>query len=245
MTRLAGSALIALLAISMLLAPALANTALCRDVRFEGLPYTICEAQAGQDLRLWLRGSDAGVLGNFSAVEAGLNGRRLAFAMNAGMYHTDRRPVGLYIENGAQEGALSDGGGYGNFGLLPNGVFCIADTLRVIERTAFIAVDPGCTFATQSGPMLVIDGELHPKFSPNSTSRNIRNGVGSSADGSRAVFAISNSPVTFFEFARLFRDHLGMANALFLDGKVSRLHAPELGRSDSGLMMGPIVGVVD
>ena len=92
--------------------------------------------------------------------------------------------------------------------------------------------------------MLVIDGELHPKLLPESDSTYIRNGVGVSADGTRAVFAISNDPVNFHAFARLFRDELGLPNALYFDGNISRLYAPELQRHDAGFPMGPIVGTV-
>jgi uncharacterized protein YigE (DUF2233 family) len=127
-------------------------------------------------------------------------------------------------------------------------VFCIAegraDRFRVIESRRFAADPPDCRFATQSGPMLVIDGALHPRFLPDSPSRYVRNGVGVSADGTRALFAISQSPVNFTEFARLFRDGLGLPQALYLDGSISRLYAPDLGRRDLGLPMGPIVGTV-
>jgi uncharacterized protein YigE (DUF2233 family) len=92
--------------------------------------------------------------------------------------------------------------------------------------------------------MLVIDGALHPRFLPDSGSRYIRNGVGVSEDGKRAVFAISDAPVTFHEFARLFRDALNLPNALYFDGKVSRLFAPGIGRDDIGFPMGPMVGLV-
>ena len=92
--------------------------------------------------------------------------------------------------------------------------------------------------------MLVIGGKLHPKLLPESDSEYIRNGVGVSSDGSRAVFAISDQPVTFHRFARLFRDHLGLRDALYFDGNISRLYAPELGRHDGGFPMGPIVGTV-
>ena len=136
--------------------------------------------------------------------------------------------------------------GPGNFGLLPNGIFCIRDgRADVIETTRFLKEQPACTYATQSGPMLVIDGELHPRFLVDSTSRYIRNGVGTTADGRTAVFAISENAVTFHEFGRLFRDALELPNALFLDGNISRLHDPAHGRSDIGRWMGPIVGVVE
>ena len=94
--------------------------------------------------------------------------------------------------------------------------------------------------------MLVIDGELHPRFLRDSTSRFIRNGVGTSDDGTIASFVISNSPVTFHAFGSMFRDHLGLNQALYFDGNVSRLRAPELGRNDIGFgALGPIIGVVE
>jgi uncharacterized protein YigE (DUF2233 family) len=92
--------------------------------------------------------------------------------------------------------------------------------------------------------MLVIDGNLHPRFIRDSSSRHVRNGVGTSADGKTVIFAISNEPVNFHLFARLFRDHLQLPQALFFDGKVSRLYAPTIDRHDRGFWVGPIVGVV-
>jgi uncharacterized protein YigE (DUF2233 family) len=220
----------------------------CAFVDHAGRAYVVCSAEAGQDeVRLWLRDTGGDVLGTFERLETMLaeDGERLGFAMNAGMYHPDRRPVGLYVEEGAEQARLITARGPGNFGMLPNGVFCIgAGSFAVIESTRFAQTAPRCRFASQSGPMLVIDGALHPRFLPDATSRLVRNGVGVSADGQTAHFAISEQGVTFHEFARLFRDVLDTPQALYFDGNVSRLHAPGLGRSDGGRPMGPIVGVV-
>jgi uncharacterized protein YigE (DUF2233 family) len=232
---------------SLLLLALSAGTAeaACRPVSFDDLPFTVCEAPPGSDLRLFLQGPD-GNLGNFSAVDSLLaaRGERLAFAMNAGMYHRDRSPVGLYIENGVEAAPLVTREGPGNFGLLPNGVFCVGEVFAVIESRAFAAAPPACRHATQSGPMLVIGGDLHPRFIPGSPSAYVRNGVGVGPDGT-AVFAISDRAVNFHTFARLFRDGLGVADALYLDGSISRLYAPDLGRNDAGFAMGPIIGLVE
>ena len=220
----------------------------CRNLEHDGNSYSICEVDpANDELRLFLEDERGSVYGHFGNVDSALKGRgkRLAFAMNAGMYHDDRRPVGHYREDGKEVQRLITSAGPGNFGLLPNGVFCIRPgRADVIESRRFKRQRPECRDATQSGPMLVIDGALHPRFLPDSTSRYIRNGVGSSADGRRVVFAISNNVVTFHEFGRLFRDALRLPQALYFDGNVSRLHAPQLGRSDAGFQLGPIVGVV-
>jgi uncharacterized protein YigE (DUF2233 family) len=91
----------------------------------------------------------------------------------------------------------------------------------------------------------VIDGALHPRFLPDSTSRFIRNGVGTSADGTEAVFVISNTSVTFHEFGSFFKDYLKLPNALYFDGKVSRLYSRAQGRSDFGFQLGPMVAVIE
>jgi uncharacterized protein YigE (DUF2233 family) len=236
-----------LLALAVLAGPAAAVE--CRETRHEGTLYSLCQVDAArEDLRLFLTDPETGrPLGSFSNVAGRLaeRGLRLEFAMNGGMYHTDRRPVGLYVEAGREITPLVEGRGTGNFSLRPNGVLCIQPgRARVIETERFRRTGPDCRYATQSGPMLVIDGDLHPRFLPDSDSRYVRNGVGTSADGRRAWFAMSNTPVTFHEFGRFFRDRLGTPQALYLDGSISRLYAPGLGRRDGGFPMGPIIGVV-
>lgn len=219
----------------------------CRNLTYLSNRYTVCEADLARDaLRLWHLDDEGQVIGSFARLKAHLapQGKQLIFAMNAGMYHDNRAPVGHYVEDGRETMRVVTTDGPGNFGLLPNGVFCIEkDRARVMESRRFAKTRPACTYATQSGPMLVIDGALHPRFIETSTSRYIRNGVGVSKDGTRVVFAISNNVVNFHSFARLFRDALDVPNALYFDGKVSRLHAPALRRSDVGFPMGPIVGV--
>jgi uncharacterized protein YigE (DUF2233 family) len=236
------------LALAVLLAPLMAGAAAattCRDITFEGASYTLCDVAADEDLRLFHTG-DQGTYGSFRNVDGALaeEGMALGFAMNAGMYHRDLAPVGLYIEDSVEQSPIVTRDGPGNFGLLPNGVFCIGDGFGVIESRSFRKNRPSCRYATQSGPMLVIKGKLHPKLLPDSDSLYIRNGVGVSPDGRRAVFAISNDEVNFHSFARLFRDELGLSDALYFDGNISRLYAPGLDRHDGGFPMGPIVGTV-
>ncbi|WP_224816320.1 phosphodiester glycosidase family protein [Hasllibacter sp. MH4015] len=229
-----------------MMAPTMGD-AQCETVLFDGAEFTACEVDLTQaNVRLFLRNDAGEVYGTFSRVENELpQGARLGIAMNAGMFHEDRSPVGLYVEDGEQEMRIITSDGPGNFGLLPNGVLCLGeDGAAVIESRAFAENPPECTHATQSGPMLVIDGDLHPRFLPDSDSLNIRNGVGIEADGGRMWMVISDQAVNFHHFARFFRDYLETPNALYFDGRVSRLHAPEIGRSDLGFPIGPILGVV-
>lgn len=231
-----------------LIAANVAAAVSCEDVPYRGTTYSVCSVDpASQDLRLFLRDDKDQIYGQFHAIDEALraNGEVLQFAMNAGMYHSDRAPVGFYLENGEEITAVVPNAGPGNFGLLPNGIFCIRESRAdVFETLIFIEKRPACRFASQSGPMLVIDGELHPRFLIDSSSRYVRNGVGTSADGKRVLFAISHTPVTFHEFGSFFKDALQLPNALYFDGSVSRLYAPQLRRNDVGFALGPIVGVV-
>ncbi|HSP23971.1 MAG TPA: phosphodiester glycosidase family protein, partial [Saliniramus sp.] len=162
--------------------------------------------------------------------------------MNAGMYHADMTPVGLYVEGGAELSAVNTDDGFGNFFLKPNGVFFIGTDGQagVMETEAYAQAGIAPQFATQSGPMLVIEGELHPRFIEDSDSYRRRNGVGVRENGA-IVFAISDGLVNFHHFARLFRDELSIENALYFDGTMSSLYAPNLGRADAIRPMGPMI----
>nr|WP_232845110.1 phosphodiester glycosidase family protein [Paracoccus onubensis] len=230
--------------------PAVAGSGGCGKLSHDGQGYVICQVDAAQEpaLRLWQDGADGKPLRNFANVRKLLDqGQSLNFAMNAGMFHSDYRPVGLLIVDGEELSPLTTAASGGNFGMLPNGVFCTGGQrpFQVIESRAFADAWPECRLATQSGPMLVIDGNLHPRFLVDSDSRYIRNGVGVSPDGQTAWFAISDRPVTFHEFGRLFRDGLGVRDALYFDGSISRLYAPGVNRADFGRSLGPMIGLVD
>lgn len=212
-----------------------------------GQKATVCRVKVGTDkLQLFLRDDHGAPLKSFENIERWLapRGQKLAFGMNAGMYHGNLSPVGLCIVDGQQFSPLNHARDEGNFFLKPNGVFFIsAAGAHVLETSAFARVAEPVSLATQSGPMLVIDGKLHPAINPKGTSRLARNGVGV-ASPDTAIFVIVREPVNFYDFATFFRDTLKCRNALFLDGTLSSLHAPALQRSDKFMDLGPILGVV-
>ncbi len=217
----------------------------CAPVQAQGESFTVCTLDLRrQRVRLFWRGADGLPYASLGSL-AEKQGTALSFAMNAGMYDKGQAPVGLYIEEGHEMQPVSTANGPGNFHLKPNGVFWVkGERAGVLDTGRYLKARLKPDFATQSGPMLVIDGHIHPKISADGPSQKIRNGVGVRDDGRTAVFAISERPVTFGAFARLFRDDLGCRNALFLDGSVSSLYAPNLKRNDLSRPLGPLVGAV-
>lgn len=220
----------------------------CSVHTFEGSRFTVCVYDAARDdFRLASHDARGAYLRGFEplARELGPDARRVRFAMNAGMFNAAGAPIGLYVENGAEEHVLRLTNGPGNFHLKPNGVFWIDDRRGVHLNTSedYATLAPHPRFATQSGPMLVIGGTLHPRFSTDGPSRYIRNGVGI-RDG-RAYFVISSGVVSFGRFARFFRDQLHCRDALFLDGSVSSAWIPSMNRNDDDHLLGPMAVVLD
>ncbi len=229
----------------------------CAEERFEGTGYIVCTFDpATSNLRLFWKNADGEPYRSFSNVGAALRdqGKELVFAANAGMYQADFSPLGLYIENGRQLRPADTGSVDGppaqvpNFYKKPNGVFFLGATgAGILETAAFIAAQMGVRYATQSGPMLVIENALHPALIPGSTDRRRRSGVGVCENGV-VRFAISDGAVNFHDFARLFRDRLACPNALFLDGgHGAGLYLPEAERNDFSWHggYGPILGLVE
>jgi uncharacterized protein YigE (DUF2233 family) len=200
-----------------------------------------------EQLQLFWR-DDAGLpYRRFSALREALaiKDRQLVFAVNAGMYQPNFSPVGLFVAGGQELVPLNHHVGSGNFSQQPNGVFLVeGSSARVMTTDEYASEHPKPSLATQSGPMLVHNGEITTSavMSPNSNWRKIRNGVCAPSPDA-AVFVISESPVSFYEFASFFRDALHCREALYLDGTISSLYALSLNREDRGSDMGPMLGV--
>lgn len=216
----------------------------CADQSFEGTRFTVCLVKGGK-IEIRSAGSNGMPYRSFAALEAALGDKaeRVAFAMNAGMFDEQGRAIGLLIEDGKQLHAINRRKGGGNFHLVPNGLFLVRRNgkAEVITSEDF---EPSrdIAFATQSGPMLVISGKLHPAFEPDGRSRYVRNGVGIAPEGT-PLFVISADPVSFGKLARFFRDALKVKDALYFDGSVSSLWDPANGRRDAHTELGPMVVV--
>jgi uncharacterized protein YigE (DUF2233 family) len=170
------------------------------------------------------------------------NHKKLLFAMNGGMYKKDNSPQGLFIENQKKLAVIDTTSGNGNFYLKPNGIFYITtDNLPIISTTNNFVDNGKIKYATQSGPMLVIDGQIHSAFKAGSTNLNIRNGVGI-LPNNKIIFAMSKKEINFYDFAEYFKQ-MGCKNALYLDGLVSRTYLPEQNWIQTDGNFGVIIGV--
>lgn len=210
--------------------------------------FTTCRVDLReQTLRLYYADAQGSRYESFERLQAALarQQKKLVFAMNAGMFHPDMKPVGLLVVDGREISPINRSTASGNFYLQPNGVFLIdADGARVLATHEYRNLAPA--YATQSGPMLLHQGQIPgtTAFRATSGSRHIRNGV-CVPGNDQAAFVISEDAVTFREFAVYFRDVLGCSDALYLDGTISSLFAPQLKRADARAKLGPMLAVVE
>ncbi|MFN8281835.1 MAG: phosphodiester glycosidase family protein [Chitinophagales bacterium] len=168
--------------------------------------------------------------------------KKLLFAMNAGMYKPDYSPQGLFIQEQKTLQSIDTNSASGNFYWKPNGVFYVTTNHKaMVCKTENFKSITTVKYATQSGPMLVIDGNIHPEFKQGSTKLNIRNGVGILPNGN-PVFVMSKQEINFYDFANYFKT-LGCKNALYLDGFVSRTYLPEKNWIQTDGNFGVIIGV--
>lgn len=218
--------------------------AVCKAVSFEGISLTHCTADPETHrISTGLAPSSGPNFGTIEGWAAGRDESRIAFVMNGGMFDDALKPIGYFVRDEDRLAELNRGDGDGNFYLKPNGVFFgTGGNWQILDTDTFLrTIGTRPQFGTQSGPMLVVDGKLHPEIQDNGPSKAIRNGVGVDASG-KAHFVISNEALSFGQIARYFRDELKTPNALFLDGNVSSLWHPASGRMD-GRRVGPLIVV--
>lgn len=221
------------------------------DVAFEGQNYRVVKLNLKREpLQLYWRNPETGE--PFRSIEAlrqwgAAHGRQLTFATNAGIYDKQFAPLGLYVENGKTAVPLNLAHGNpasGNFSLLPNGVFAIYPDGHAAVRssTQFKAEGKPAQWATQSGPMLLIDGQLNDQFIGDSDSVKWRSGV-CAITPHDVAFVVSEAPVNFHTFGRLFRDKLSCRDALYLDGSISQLYVDGEYVGAPAFMVKPYAGI--
>ncbi len=216
---------------------------LARNITFNGIQYDIVSINPKElEIRLYWKDTSGNPFENFGSLKNYLEDQKkeLIFAANAGIYTSDYKPGGLHIEEGEMISDINQSKGIGNFHMMPNGIFWISNSgAQILSTEDYIKAGEHARIATQSGPMLVIGGQIHPEFTKGSKNLHVRSGVG--IDSSGVVhFAISGEVVSFLEFAELFREELNCPNALYLDGKISRFYVPKLSLENTS---GDFVGI--
>lgn len=212
-------------------------------IEFRGARFHVYRFDPKQEkLELFLPGQTATSSPTFARLEKDLNARglRLKVAMNAGIYEPGFVPTGLHIAEGRTIVPLNTAGPppkaspndpTPNFYLLPNGVFFIRQdgTAAVMSTPFYARAGESPRLATQSGPLALANGRIHPAFNESSISRLLRNGVGVDSRGRVVLVSSVREPreaglINLWGFAVLFRDVLDCRYALYLDGDISHLY---------------------
>lgn len=168
--------------------------------------------------------------------------KEVLFMTNAGMYTETHNPLGLLIQDGKLKQKINlNSNPVGNFYKKPNGVFYITyDNKNAVCNSTSFNYTSNIRLATQSGPMLVIDGKVTSVYNQRSSSIR-RNGVGILPDGN-VLFVLAIKEVTFKEFTDFFIKYK-CTNALNLDGGVSDAYCPSKNKLEGTGDFGPILVV--
>lgn len=209
----------------------------------EGGRYEVFRLQKADlaSLDLIWRDASGAPLGGFGGLVRELHSlnRQIVFATNAGIFERGPTPCGLQIRDGKEEVPLNLRDGEGNFYLKPNGVFLIdakgaAAVLEAVEYATAAKAGLQPRIATQSGPLLLRKGRIHPVFNPASKNLRQRSGIGVRAADGAVIFIMSDREdsqkgrVTFHQLARAFLAQ-GCQDALYLDGDISQtLRDPDM-----------------
>jgi uncharacterized protein YigE (DUF2233 family) len=181
-----------------------------------------------QDLKLYWKDDEGKTFKSIHNLKSWLNiqHQQLIFDMNGEMYKADLSPVGLFIEDKKIKTTVDTLEGGGNFYLKPNGVFYVtSDNIAGISASEKFKNNGRIKYATQSGPMLVTNGQTQPGVEKGSSSLNIRNGIGI-LPNNKILFAMSKNKIRLYDFAEYFKCR-GCYHALYFDGQVSRCTYPK------------------
>ena len=233
-------ALISMMGLSALSFQVNANTDYIKIIKDKKVIADAVRIDDLDQLQLFLKNQQGQIYKKFAAVQKELKKCQISFAMNAGMYHPNFAPVGLYIEQGKQQIELNQQKNkFGNFFMQPNGVVAWNNKQAVIKTTEqYLKSNFKARYATQSGPMLLINGEINPIFVKNSDSLKVRNGVG--IKNNQLYFVISRGKINFYNFADILKSQLKTDQALYLDGSISSAFIPQVKRNDQTYDLGPM-----
>lgn len=198
-----------------------------QEIRSGGTTYIVAKVDLDKlEIKFLRNDPNDVVFDSFGSITQSLDalGEQVLFATNGGIFTEAFEPNGLYIENNIDYFELNPNEGSGNFFLKPNGVFEVSPSgVNIVSTEQFIEQDSSPEFAIQSGPMLLVDGAIHPAFRKESTNLFTRSSVGI-MDSKTAYFVLSQERVNFYSFADFFLTELGCKNALFLDGSISQFY---------------------
>lgn len=221
---------------------------------FNGWEYhAIIINPTSQKIKMHWLSSNNTIYKNLGSVKKDLSktSQKVLMLTNGGMYQEDNTPLGLFISEGKELKSINTkSSSFGNFYIQPNGVFYTDSAgAYLITTAAFTKMNKAkkqtIQYATQSGPMLVLDDKINSQFTHQSRNFNLRSGVGKLSNNN-IVFIISRSYTTnFHDFAVIFRDVFGCKNALYLDGAISRMYLPALRPTDLGGDFGVIISATD
>ena len=151
------------------------------------------------------------------------------FLTTASVVNANCLPLGLYIYDKHLVSAINHDNGQGNFFLKPNGYLAIMDNDVIVNQTEKFNSVNGINYGIQSGPMLIHNDKINQAFSSNSNNKHIRSGVGMYFNNKGTkfiVFVISNSEVSFYDFALFFKEEYHCLNALNLESSRSVMAIP-------------------
>ncbi|MEQ1318465.1 phosphodiester glycosidase family protein [Acinetobacter guillouiae] len=233
-------ALISMMGLSALSFQVNANTDYIKIIKDKKVIADAVRIDDLDQLQLFLKNQQGQTYKKFATLQKERKKCQISFAMNAGMYHPNFAPVGLYIEQGKQQIELNQQKNkFGNFFMQPNGVVTWNNKQAVIKTTEqYLKSNFKARYATQSGPMLLINGEINPIFVKNSDSLKVRNGVG--IKNNQLYFVISRGKINFYNFADILKSQLKTDQALYLDGSISSAFIPQVKRNDQTYDLGPM-----
>lgn len=213
--------------LAFLTLPLLSCSAFASDCKLNDPALTVQSYIADplhDDIVMYWKKADGTAWGSLQKLLAGVNtDGRIKMAMNGGIYAKSYTPLGLYIEKGHQWIPLNKASGGGNFFIRPGGVFYIKGKQAGIVSLANFKASTRITYAVQSGPLMIENGNINKRLLPTASSQKIRNAVGVTSQG-RVVFMLSERATTFYDFACYAQSKLDVRQMLYLDGTISKMY---------------------